>query len=330
MNELDILTTINKKLYDNHLLGDDCAEIKIPQNAKSLFITHDTLVEDVHFTTKTITPYELAQKAIAVNISDLCAGMAEPKFITISLSLPQNISKNFIEEFYDGVNDFCGKYKCTVAGGDLTRADKIVISICAIGQQEKQINISRGNANIGDIVLICGNSGSSAIGLLELTTNPQTKSPFTEAHIAPIPQTKAVKELTKQNPQKIACMDTSDGLADALYKIATASGTNINVNANHIPTQEKFYEKCNELNINPIETILFGAEDFSLVIVVDKSIASNLPENIFTKIGKVSEKVSKPNVKILFDNEEIIIDEQIIKEKTFNHFKNTTGENNEI
>ena len=59
--------------------------------------------ENIHFLRNKITPWQLGWKSAMVNISDICASGAEPKYLTIALSLPKDIDKSFIEEFYAGV-----------------------------------------------------------------------------------------------------------------------------------------------------------------------------------------------------------------------------------
>ena len=128
MKEIDFLNIISAKLADNTYLGDDCAYLK----EYGLFVTQDTLVEDVHFSLLTTTPKQLGWKTAAVNLSDLAASAALPLFLTVSLSLPENTEKKFVAEFYEGINDICKKYNTAVIGGDLTRSEKVFVSVCAV------------------------------------------------------------------------------------------------------------------------------------------------------------------------------------------------------
>ena len=85
MNELNILKTIRSNLKTSNYIGDDCAKIMPKFKDKPLFITQDTLAEDVHFSMNYTTPYQLGIKAVSVNVSDLCASLSKPQFLTISL-----------------------------------------------------------------------------------------------------------------------------------------------------------------------------------------------------------------------------------------------------
>ena len=96
MNELRFLEIINKTLDSSSFLGDDCAYL----DDFDIFVTQDTLVEDVHFSLYTISPYLLGRKAVSVNLSDLAAALSIPKFILVSLSLPKNTKDSFVSELY--------------------------------------------------------------------------------------------------------------------------------------------------------------------------------------------------------------------------------------
>ena len=320
MNEFDILEIISSKLSSTEFLGNDCAKIYDYVASLPLIVTQDTLVEDVHFSLNTTNPFELAVKSITVNVSDLRASLALPKYISISLSLPQNISKAFVEKFYEGIEAACKMYKCCVCGGDLTRSDKIVISICAIGQQIRRIEAGRQYAEEGDLVLLFGSAGDSALGLLELAENSSANTAFTKAHLSPEIDLDAVYKFSELPITKFCAMDTSDGLADAIYKISMASKCVLDVDVSNIPLTEDFKNVCKKFNRNIFETILFGAEDFSLLVTMNAEYARilNIPD--FHIIGRVVESSENPISVVRFGEQSYLIDEKLIKSATYKHF----------
>lgn len=322
MNELDILKIIHNKLSRTEFLGNDCAKIYDYVSNLPLIVTQDTLIEDVHFSLLTTTPYELAIKAVSVNVSDLRASLALPKYLSISLSMPKNISSDFVEQFYEGIEAACQKYKCCVCGGDLTQSDKIVISICAIGQQIRRLEVGRQYAQEGDLVLLFGNVGYSDIGLRELTLNNQAKSIFTQAHLAPDIDLNEVYKFSELPLTSLCAMDTSDGLADAIYKISQASNCAIEINGENLPASSDFLKKCQEFNIDYKQVLMYGAEDFSLIATLNPEYARilNIPE--FHIIGKVCTNTNtNTNTKIKFKNEIIELTETCIKNNTYKHFE---------
>lgn len=259
MKEQDFINIIKKQIGTEYI-GDDCAFLK----DLGIVVTQDSLVEDVHFKMNWCTPYQLGYKAVTVNISDVLASGAEPKYVTIALSLPSKTEKNFVEEFYKGAKSALRGAK--IIGGDITGADKVYISIAAIGTTNGRKISSRRNAHIGDVVITKGEFGKSSLGLKELMKGG-SDSELIRSHLEPQLEENFANEIATQIDSEYAMMDTSDGLADALFQIATSS--NVSIDA-------KFVEG------------IFGAEDYKLVATVPRKFLKKLTE--YEIIGKVVEK----------------------------------------
>lgn len=219
MKELEFIKIINN-ITKSPYLGDDCAYLK----DEGLVITQDNFVEDVHFKREWATPYQIGYKAAVVNISDLLAAGAIPKYLTIGLSIPNDINDEFVKEFYLGIK--AGSYGAEVVGGDITGADKVFVSVTAIGSDEGRKISSRKNAKVGYKVITFGKYGLSTLGLNELI-NGGNNQKLIRAHLEPSLKVEFSKAISTQITTNYAMMDTSDGLADALYKIAEASGVRI-------------------------------------------------------------------------------------------------------
>ena len=159
MKEKEFIGII-KSVTGSGLIGDDCAYLK----DLGIVITQDSMVEDVHFRRDWITSYQLGRKAVMVNISDVCASGAKPLYATIALSLPQDIDGKFIKEFFKGA---CSA-GVEIVGGDITGADKIFISVTAIGSTAGRRISSRSGAQVGQKVVVSGEHGSSGAGLMLL------------------------------------------------------------------------------------------------------------------------------------------------------------------
>ena len=161
MKELEFIEIIKNTLSKSSHIGDDCAYL----DDLGIVITHDSLVEDIHFSREFSSPYQIGFKAIMVNLSDVYASGALPKYLTISLSLPKDIDNEFVKEFYRAVDDISKEFGVEVVGGDITGSDKIFISVCAIGTTKNRQIASRKNAKVGDYVITTGVHGSSRAGL---------------------------------------------------------------------------------------------------------------------------------------------------------------------
>lgn len=332
MNELDILSVINNELSFTEFIGNDCAELTQHDFSKSLYVTHDTLVEGVHFSLDTISPYQLGVKSVLVNISDLCAALAQPTYLSISLSMPKDVSASFVVDFYKGINAACKRFGCFVSGGDLTRSEKVIISICAIGQQSTSVEVGRDKAEEGDAVVLCGYAGSSAIGLLELQENHLAKTQYTMAHLNPEIGFGAALKLSLLSPKSLATMDTSDGLADAIYKISKASGKVIHIDGDKIPVMKGFSERCKHFGVDENYIKLFGAEDFALLFTIKPEYLEKLENIDYTVIGKVCGANSSPISVVKFaGKDDILLTEDLIKKQTFHHFSdNSTKEGDNV
>ena len=259
MKEQTLINIIKNQTGDEYI-GDDCAYLK----DLGIVVTQDSLVEDVHFKLTWCTPYQLGYKAVTVNISDVLASGAEPKYITIALSLPASIDENFVEEFYKGAKSALRGAK--IIGGDITGSDKVFISITAIGTTKERKISSRKNAKIGDVVITKGEFGKSALGLKELKNGGKNLE-LIRAHLEPQLEERFAKEIATQIDCEYAMMDTSDGLADALFQIAQSSNVSID---------------------SKIVEGIFGAEDYKLVATVPRKFLKRLTE--YEIIGEVIER----------------------------------------
>lgn len=316
MNELDVIDIINNNLSSSEYLGDDCAFLE----DFDLFITHDTLVEDVHFSLYTISPYLLGRKAIAVNLSDLAAALCVPKYLTISLSMPSNIKSSFVDEFYKGVNDICNEFNVKVIGGDLTASEKVVVSVCAIGKKTSLFLSSRKFAKNDNYIVVTGFHGSSSAAFFALSNFLYVEDSLINDHLNPLPALKESNILSNLIDSNIAVIDTSDGLIDALYKISAASKHSIEVDINNVPVRQELLAFCARNNLDYKNFVKWGGEDYQLIACVSAEVFTKLDKNFFTCIGKVMNKTTEPCIFIKdFDKREKITKE-IFYSNMFNHF----------
>ncbi len=294
MKEKEFIKII-KEITFSEYIGDDCAYLK----DIGVVVSQDNLVENIHFSMEYTDAYKLGYKSAMVNISDIAASGAEPKYLTVGLSLPNSTDKTFIKNFYRGLKDACGQID--IIGGDITGNDKIFISITIIGKTSGRKISSRKNAKEGYKIIVSGNHGTSAAGLKELFAGKQNK--FTKEHLMPKAQVEFSKYIAQQIQVDYAMMDTSDGLMDALIQISEASNVMLDVDFSKIP-YDKNLERFDGLE----DLILYGGEDYQLVACVPQDFY--IPQAF--EIGKV---VKGFGVKI---NGKLITN---VEQKLFNHFK---------
>lgn len=301
MKEKEFITII-KNTLNSPYIGDDCAYLK----DLGIVVTQDSLVEDIHFSTKFISAFDLGFKAVMVNVSDVVASGAEPKYLTVSLSLPSNVKEDFVEEFYNGCKKACGN-DVQIVGGDITGSEKIYISICAIGKTLGRNISSRKNAKIGQKVIVSGIHGSSSAGLKLLLEGKNSPEKFIKSHINPVAQVEFGKKISTTVKEPYAMMDTSDGLMDGLSTIANESGVLLDIDFDKIP-----YDKDIEQFENWQDLLLFGGEDYQILATVPQNFQGGF------EIGVVKEGLG---VNLKLRDKIMHYSKQDVEEKVFNHFK---------
>ncbi len=278
--EFEFLKIISDTLSDSSFLGDDCAYL----DEYKLAISKDCLIEDVHFSFDFMSSYEIARKAVLVNISDILASGAKPKYILIGLS--GKFNEKFVKEFYQGINDTIEKYDIKLLGGDLVKGDKLAVSITILGDYKKRNVSSRKNAKDGYIVATTGEFGSSAKGLEDLKRGLKDNY-FIQYHKNPPLFNNITSKVAAVVKNPYAMMDSSDGLYDCLYQIAAKSNVRIDVNYDLIP------KKIDDKNL-----VLFGGEDYCPVICLSKEDFDKIDGLIKIGIVKTGKGVYIDNNKI--------------------------------
>ena len=310
MKELEIIEIIKNSLSSEYI-GDDCAFLK----DLDIVITQDSLVEDVHFSQKFSDAFQLGYKSVAVNLSDIYASGAEPKYLTISLSLPKNIDKDFVKNFYEGAKSILNESK--IVGGDITGSDKIFISVCAIGSTKNRKISSRKNAQIGYKIITNGIHGSSCAGLFTLQNEITGYEDLKKEHLMPTISNKLSDIIATSAQNDYAMMDSSDGLMDAVFKIADSSNLKAKIDFAKIP-----YNKSLETikNFDYKHQILFGGEDYKLVCAISPKDLEKIDPSLYFEIGEIVEKTDDNIVEINYGQNKKTFNKNEIENYLFNHF----------
>lgn len=208
--------------------GDDCCVLKA---GSPLCVSADLFLEDIHFRTRYFTPNEVGHKALAVNISDVAACGARPTAFTLCLALPPSVETEWLEEFFTGMGALASQHRMVLAGGDLSRADKVHISITVWGETTGGGKyLTRGGAMPGDALFVIGELGLARAGLhlLEERGRAALKEwpKACAAHLRPEPQVAAGLTLARSasGDRPPVLMDISDGLARDLPRLLGLTG----------------------------------------------------------------------------------------------------------
>lgn len=214
--------------------GDDCA-LLAPSPGMELAITTDMLVSGTHFLPDT-DPFQLGWKSLAVNLSDLAAMGAKPRWVLLAGSLP-NADETWIAAFADGFFACAKRYGVDLVGGDTTRGP-LNLCITALGEVPIGKALRRDGARPGDDLWVSGQPGLAALGLAHLqgrTSLPEVLATRCIASLQrPLPRVALGLALLSRRLAH-AAIDVSDGLLADLGHIAERSGVDAEVCAAQLP-----------------------------------------------------------------------------------------------
>jgi thiamine-monophosphate kinase len=193
-------------------VGDDCVLVR-PNAGLELAITTDMLVEGRHFT-RDADPRQLGHKALAVNLSDLAAMGAAPRWALLSIGLP-SAEERWLEAFSAGLFALAARFGVELIGGDTTRAGARVINIVALGEVPAGVALYRSAARAGDDLWVSGELGGAALGL----AHPEIEEAARRLH-EPEPRVELGERL---RGIAHAAIDISDGLVGDLGHIVERS-----------------------------------------------------------------------------------------------------------
>lgn len=280
MKEDDIIELIKKgvKVKNPEILvgpGDDAAVIASHKKFYILFTT-DCVVEDVHFSRKEATLFQIARKAIAVNLSDIAAMGGVPLYALVSAGLPEGVSRKDILEILRGLRCMAESFKFDIVGGNLTRSDKLFIDVSLAGKVEKRYLKLRSGARPADLIFVTGKLGGSRLG----------------KHLEFTPRIREAREIIKKVPVS-AMMDISDGLSTDLIRLAKASRAGFRIYLEKIPVSEDAV-KISKSKGDVIHHALNDGEDYELLFTVPEKYRKRVPSKInsvpLTCIGEITEE----------------------------------------
>lgn len=261
LSEANIIAKL-QKAFPSHI-GDDAAVMHSTSSLTTL-ITTDLLVEHKHFKTTYVDAASLAHKALQVNLSDLAAMSATPRFVLLSIAIPPRLA-NYANLFIDAFSQACHEANVIVIGGDTTASDRdLFINVTAIGEANPAYVKGRSTARPGDIICVIGELGLAHLGLMAFE-NQQPDFEIEKAHFLK-PQAKINEGvwLGKQSGVT-SLMDISDGLLVDLKRLCEASKVGAALNLNALPPTESFKQACHTLSLDPTTVMLTGGEDYGLL-----------------------------------------------------------------
>jgi thiamine-monophosphate kinase len=266
-------------------IGDDAAVVTTDHHS---VITTDLAIEGVHFKREWSSAYEIGSKITVANLADVYAMGADPRYLVIALTLTGNEELSWIKELAQGIADTAAKSDAVVVGGDLSRAEQIMISMTAVGTS--RLHITRSGAQLGDSVYVSALPGFSRAGFEILRKNLPHSPAFSRA-LSQFKSPELDPALMRSFKSAHALCDVSDSLLVQAEQISKASSVAIEIDTKKIEKSDGFADLAavaQTLDCDVWDFVLGGGEDHVLLAT-----GVNLPG---TCIGRV---IQGSGVKVL-------------------------------
>jgi thiamine-monophosphate kinase len=300
MGEFELLARLRERLPPpgpQVLLGSgDDAAVTVPGGATATSI--DALVEGVHFSRDTATLTQIGRKALATALSDLAAMGAATGEAYVAIGVPPDLDEGGCLELIDGIAGLAAETGTTLAGGDVTRGPALTLAVTVVGHAPSAAQlITRGGAQPGDVLVLTGEIGGAAAGLL-LLERPQlatavpteTAERLRARQLDPTPRLAAGQALAAAGAR--AMIDLSDGLGGDATHLAAASGIGLRIDAGLLPLASGVAEIATAAGRDALELAASGGEDYELLAALPsdrlaEAIAGTGAETRLTRIGEV-------------------------------------------
>lgn len=259
-------------------VGDDGA-LLVPAPGHEIVVSVDTLIEGVHFL-PSIDPADLGYRLVAVNLSDLAAMAATPRWMTLSIAMPE-ADTAWLRRFSHGMRECAGADGIVLVGGDTTRSPVCSLSLQVMGEVPTGTALMRSGAKVGDTIYVTGHPGNAAAGL-ERHMRGESSVDLYRAFARPSSRVAFARSLLgKAN----AAIDISDGLYADLGKMMALSGVAALLDIDALPLSDELlgYVGRDEA----IGFALSGGDDYELLFT-----ATEMPAGGGTPVTSIGEVIA--------------------------------------
>lgn len=259
-------------------VGDDGAVLQPTPGTQQIQVT-DTLVEGVHFPAN-IGAADIGYRSVAVNLSDIAAMGARPRWMTLALTLWDK-DEEWVEAFAAGLFEAAAEHGVSLVGGDTTQGDSVVVTMHVSGEVEEGAAILRSGAKPGDTVYVTGTVGDAAAGL-ELLREGVDEDELVRRFLRP---TARIAQGLQMSGRVHSAIDVSDGLVADLRKLLDASGVGAEIDIEKVPLSAALLARFD--TDSATRFALTGGDDYELCFTAPADAVAGI-ENI-TAIGTVTE-----------------------------------------
>lgn len=316
MGEFELLEAIRRRLPQTgsrlRLGSGDDAAISVPGGATATSV--DALIDGVHFRREWSGLEQIGAKALAVALSDLAAMGAEPGEAYVVLGVPADLDEEGCLALLDGMTRLAAETGTTLAGGDVTRAPALMLAMTAVGHADRTEDlVTRSAARPGDALVVTGELGGAAAGLLLLEASTEARSTsgshsgskldrgrsLVARQLEPQPQLEAGRALARLGAT--AMIDISDGLGGDAIHIAAESDVSLRIDAAALPIQGGVAEVAEAGGQNPLALAVAGGEDYELLAALPEERLAGATATLSrqgTKLTRIGEVLAGEGVEI--------------------------------
>ncbi len=283
-------------------IDDDAAVYRVGAGRVHV-LTTDALIEAVHFDRAFMPMEYLGFKALSVNVSDVAAMNALPRYATVALGLPNNVSVEMIEALYRGLRQAARAYGLSVVGGDTTAARFLTLAVTVVGEAAEADVVYRSGARPGDVLCVTGDLGAAYAGLQVMLRERRALQEAGDAYqpdlaryhyviqrqLAPLAQVQTVKDWAARGVRPHALIDVSDGLASEVHHLCRRSGCGALVHAAALPIALETRDVADLLGEDVDTYALFGGEDYELLFALPPGQLEKLDPESFVAVGQCTD-----------------------------------------
>ena len=272
-------------------VGDDAALLAADADSH-LVVTTDSLVSGVHFFPDA-DPADIGYKALAVNLSDMAAMAAAPRWTTLALTLSEaEMNHDWLDRFARGLGELAGNHAVSLVGGDLCKGP-LAVTIQVIGECPKGREIRRSGANAGDQIYISGRLGSASLALAMFKSGREPRPDCAGRLLRPEPRVELGVSL---RGIASAMIDLSDGLLADLGHLLETGRTGAVINIDTIPVDEYLDEVCE--TPEKWRHVLSGGDDYELCFTVPPAKQQDL-ERLGRPVYRIGTVTAEPGLRCL-------------------------------
>lgn len=267
-------------------IGDDAAAWQ-PSRSHLSVITTDALVDGVHFLSEKMDAAAVGHRAMASNLSDIAAMGARPVLATIALGVTAATTEEWILSCYRTMNALASAHGAQIAGGDVTRAPSLLLSITVVGEVSRTRLKRRDGGRPGDVLGVTGPLGGSRAGLELLrhdrAVDAAARAAALRAFVAPQPRIREGRWLAASHHVH-AMMDCSDGLALDVSRLARAGGCGATIT--DVPIAAEAAAVAAAAGADGRAYALEGGEDFELIAAIAPRAFAHLARRFEARFGR--------------------------------------------